>query len=97
MKIRRRMAGGVCNIIIYKNCLNIRSKAVEFNPDEYKKFKYCRKLQKSYVPTPPRVPCNNYNIGILPNCLNKIQNFAIFFIQSVRSHRRDTRPNISNI
>ena len=29
-------------------------KAVEFNPDEYQKFKYHRYGQKSYVPTPLR-------------------------------------------
>ena len=27
-------------------------KAVEFDPDEYQKFKYDRYVQKSYVPTP---------------------------------------------
>ena len=29
-----------------KSCLSIRSKAVEFNPDEYRKFKYHRNVQK---------------------------------------------------
>ena len=70
-----------------KSSLSIRSEAVEFNPNEYKKFKYFRNVQKSHLPTPPRVTTTiiwEYII-ILPNCLNKIQNFVIFFIQSVMS------------
>ena len=35
-----------------KSCLSIGRKAVEFDPDEYQKFKYHRYVQKSYVPTP---------------------------------------------
>ena len=31
-------------------------KAMEFDPDEYQKMKYHRYFQKSYVPTPPKVP-----------------------------------------
>ena len=34
-----------------KSCLSIWRKAVEFDPDEYQKFKYHRYVQKSYVPT----------------------------------------------
>ena len=37
-----------------KSCLRIGREAVEFNPDEYQKFKYHRYVQKSYVPTPLR-------------------------------------------
>ena len=29
---------------------------MEFDPDEYQKFKYHRYVQKSYVPTPLRAP-----------------------------------------
>ena len=32
------------------------AKAVEFDPDEYQKFKYHCYVQKSYVPTPLRPP-----------------------------------------
>ena len=39
-----------------KICLSIGHKAVEFDSDEYWKFKYYRYVQKSYVPTPPRAP-----------------------------------------
>ena len=39
-----------------KSCPSARRKAVEFDPDEYQKFKYHRNVQKSYVPTPPRAP-----------------------------------------
>ena len=39
-----------------ENCLRIGRNAVEFDPDEYQKFKYHRYVQKSYVPTPPRPP-----------------------------------------
>ena len=35
-----------------KSCLSINLKAVEFDPDEYQKFKYHHHVQKSYVPTP---------------------------------------------
>ena len=34
-----------------KSCLSIGRKAVEFDPDEYQKFKYHRYVQKSYVPS----------------------------------------------
>ena len=33
-------------------------------------------------------------MGILPNCLNKIQNF-IAFMQSLVSYRRDALPNMN--
>ena len=36
---------------------------------------------------------NNHNMGILHNRLNNIQNFVIFFRQSVVSQRRETHPN----
>ena len=42
------------------SCLSIRSKAVEFNPDEYQKLKYNRFVQKSYVPTPLRAPITTW-------------------------------------
>ena len=38
-----------------KSSLGIMRKAVEFDPDEYQKFKYHRYVQKSYVPTPPYI------------------------------------------
>ena len=37
-------------------CLSIGRKAVEFDIDDYQKFKYHRYVQKSYVPTPHRAP-----------------------------------------
>ena len=33
---------------------------VEFNPDEYQKFKYHRYVQKSYGPTPLRAPITTW-------------------------------------
>ena len=41
-----------------KSCLSIGRKAVEFDPDEYQKFKYHRYVQKSYVPR-SKVTCTN--------------------------------------
>ena len=34
--------------------------AVEFDPDEYQKFKYNGYVQKSYVPTPLRAPITTW-------------------------------------
>ena len=43
-----------------KSCLSIWRKAMEFDPDEYQKFKYHRYVQKSYVPTPLRAPITTW-------------------------------------
>ena len=40
--------------------LNIGRNAVEFDPDEYQKFKYHRYVQKSLVPTPLRAPITTW-------------------------------------
>ena len=47
---RRKASSGTIS------CLSIARKAVEFDADEYQKFKYHRYVRKSYVPTPPRAP-----------------------------------------
>ena len=44
-----------------KSCLSIGRKAVEFDPDEYQKFKYHRYDQKSYVPTPLRAQITTWD------------------------------------
>ena len=46
-------------------------KTVEFDPDEYQKFKYHRYVQKSYVPTPLRAP--------ITTCMGTNTNLSIIF------------------
>ena len=43
-----------------KSCLCIGRKAVEFDNEEYQKFKYHRYVQKSYVPSPLRAPITTW-------------------------------------
>ena len=44
------------NCLGTKSCLSIGRKAVEFDHDEYQKFKFNRYVQKSNVPTPLGAP-----------------------------------------
>ena len=57
-------------------------KAVEFDPDQYHKFKYHRYVQKSYVPTPLRSPITTWE-QTNPNIFNTTFDL-LQFLQNVK-------------
>ena len=65
-----------------QSCVTIGRKAVEFDPDQYQKFKYHRYVQKSYVPTPHRAPITTWEQT--QTFLIKNSTFDRQFLQNVK-------------
>ena len=82
-KVSQRITRNGSDVHIDYRRTAVGQKSVEFDADEYQKFKYHRHVQKSYVPTPLRVPINTWEQTQTFLLNKKKLTFVSSFTQSV--------------